>query len=362
MSSLSVQHPLLHAATNNSRGGHRAFLDEKFDARLLYEKLRRLILQGLSTLDFDKLGHACRNINHCLRMLSTIRSLIPPSHPPRGSCSNSPQKTVRIKACQCHDHLDLRNINPYQAIMSYPQEHLVCQVCRRNWQDNIGRNPLSATPNITSRHDDWRVILATAYNPVCSLCDQVQKYLYASEGHDGCVCYREYYKKRWLGQRCDLQNGFNIDRDIQSFTNRRRNLRQVGNQMRVMPVVQGPARFPQFLSWCPCGRQVSGPQPAIIQTVPTPWPGNHNLIKPVRDQDTGVRRQITKQCVMCCGYIVPPVPAARSPARRSARLADRKSGKQKVRKHTMLGRSGKAATRHGVSDKGFEVRSRGGWS
>ena len=289
MSSFSVQHPLLHAATNNFRGGHQPFLDEMFDARLLYEKLQRLILQGLSTLDLNKLGQTCRNIDYCLRMLSTIGSLILPSHPPRGSCSNSPQSTVRIKACQCHDHLDLRNINPYQAKMSYPREHLVCEVCRRNWQDNTGRNPLSATPNITSRHDDWRVRLATAYNTVCSLCDQVQKYLYASEGHDG----------------------FNIDRDIQSFTNRRRNLRQVGNQMRVMPVV---------------------------------------------------RRQITKQWVMCCGYIVPPVPAARPPARRSARLADRKSGKQKVRKHRMLSRTGKAATRHGVSDKGFEVRSRGGWS
>ena len=132
--------------------------------------------------------------------------------------------------------------------------------------------------------------------------------------------------------------------------------------MVAMPNAQGPANLPQFLSWCPCGRDVTEVEPPRIQAVPTPWPGNHNLIVPMLNQDTGIRRQTTKQCVLCCGYIVPPVPAARHPSRRSARLADRRSGKQEYRKHTMLGGNGKAATRSGVNGKGFEVRARGGWS
>ena len=118
-----------------------------------------------------------------------------------------------------------------------------------------------------------------------------------------------------------------------------------------MPVDQGRDGYPGG----PCGRQSSESAPPSIQNVPTPWPGNHNVIASTPDRDTGRRRQTAKQCVLCSGYIVPRVPVARPPTRRSARLADRKSGRQNDRQHTMLVRSGKAATRHGVNRKGFEV-------
>ena len=375
--SLRIQHPALHAATNDYRGGHRSFLDVIFDAELAYDGARTSILQGLTTADFDNLRQTCRSIDHCLMMPSATGHLryppdlidkcnevglpIPPSLPPGGSCPNPPEGTVRIRACQFSEYYDLMYVHPHQHITAAPKEHLVCEVCRRNWHVRVGINLGMIAPNPVSRHDHWRLLLARGHVTLCGLCDREQKLLYHPEGHDGCVCYREYYKERWLCQRCDIQNGIHAGRYITNFTSRRRRLRQVDNQMRVMPVDQGPENLPRWLSWCPCGRQVSESAPPRIQNVPTPWPGNHNIIAPTLDRDTGRRRQITKQCVLCCGYIVPRVPIVRPPIRRSARLADRKSGRRNDRRHTMLDRSGKAATRHGVNRKGFEVRGRGGW-
>ena len=366
--SLQAQHPTLHAATNDYRGGYRSFLNVIFDAELAYDGARRCILQGLTTVDFDNLRQTCRSIDYCLMMPSASGHLrYPPDlidkchevglpmPPPGGSCLNPPQGTVRIRACQFHDHYDLRYVNPHQKITTHPKEHLVCEVCRRN--SHFGMMSI----NPMNRHDYWRVLLARGHVTLCSLCDREKKRQYYPEGHDGCVCYQEFYKKRWLCRRCDFQNDTNVSSDISDLTSRRRKLRQVGNQMRVMPVDQGPANLPQWLSWCPCGRQVSEGAPPSIQTAPTPWPGHHNVIGVSLDRDTFRSRQVTQQCVRCCGYIVPPAPTARQPTRRSARLADRKSGRQNDRQHTMLGRNGKAATRHGVNRKGFEVRGRGGW-
>lgn len=373
-------HPALHAATDDFRGGHRSFLDVIFDANLNYDGVRTFILQGLNTANFDNLRQTCRSIDHCLMMptaagpphLRHFPDLIdrchdfglsvPPSLPPRGSCPNPPQSTVRIRACQFYDHDSLRFANPHQNITTHPREHLVCEICRRNWHDNIATLPGHLQPPQISRHDYWRRTLAGAHITVCSLCDREQKRQYYPEGHDGCICYREYYKKRWLCQRCDIQNRHNISRDITGLTGMKRYLKQVGNQMQVMPVAQGPANLPQPQSWCPCGRQVSEQAPPGLPPIPIPWPGNHNIIAPVLNPVTLQQQQTTKQCVLCCGYIVPRVPTVRQPTRRSARLADRKSGTQKDRKHTMLGRNGKAAARHGVNSKGFEVRGRGGWA
>ena len=365
--SLPSRYPDLHAATTDYRGGHRSFLDVIFDANLVYDGVRTAILHGLNTADFDNLRLTCRTIDHWLMMPSATGALrhppdlvdkchesglpIPPSLPPQGSCPNPPQSSVRVRACQVCDYPDLRQLNPHQAITAHPREHLGCEICRRNWHDNIvpGQSALNQ-----SRHDVWRFILATAHITLCRLCDREKKRQYRPEGHDGCVCYREYYKKRWLCQLCDVLNGHNIA-NISSY---RRHLRQVGNTMQVMPVVQGPAGS---RAWCPCGRQHSEKAPRMRMIVPTPWPGNHNIVDRVRNEVTHQWQQTTKQCVLCCGYIVPRVATARQPTRRSARLADRQSGRQSDRQHTMLGRSGKAATRHGVNNKGFEVRARGGW-
>ena len=377
---LSSHSPALHAATNDHHGGHRSFLDVIFDARLGYDQVRASILQHLTTVDFDNMRQACRSIDHCLMMPSAAGSLRyppdlvdkcheiglpkPPSLRPLGSCPNPPQSAVRIRTCQYYSHNLLRFGNQDQAITAHSRDYLVCETCRRNWHDNIGDNPLTGIPYPMSRHDYWRVLLAGAHITVCSLCDQEQKQQYSPEGHDGCVCYYESYKKWWLCHRCDILNGIQIEGRMKFLTRSKRNLRQVGNRITAMPNAQGPKELRQFMSWCPCGRHVTEPSPPKLQTVPTPWPGNHYLIVAAHNHDTGLTRKTTKQCVLCCGYIVPPVPAAarRQPTRRSARLADRRSGKQKDRKHTMLGRSGKAATRHGVNSKGFETRGGGGWN
>ena len=371
--SASIQRPLLHAATNDYHGGHRSFLDVIFDARLGYDRVRASILQGLNTVDFDNMRQACKSIDHCLMTPSAAGGLrYPPDlidrcHevlPPLGSCPNPPQSAVRIRTCQYRAHILMRHGTGGQAIAAHSPEHLVCEVCRRNWHNN-GNNPLTGAQNQMSRHDHWRVLLAGAHITVCSLCDQEQKQQYSPEGHDGCVCYHECYKKWWLCHRCDLLNALQVSGRIsfKANANARRTLKQVGNVITALLKVQGPKELPQFLSWCPCGRHVTEPSPPRIQTVPTPWPGNHHLIVAAHNHDTGKTRKTTKQCVQCCGYIVPPVPAApRPPPRRSARLADRRSGRQNDRKHTMLGRNGKTATRHAVGKKGFEVRVGGGWN
>ena len=373
--SASIQYPSLHAATTDYQGGHRSFLDVIFDERLSYEGLRPSILQGLNTLDFDNMRQACRTIDNCLMTPKANGSLRyppllvdkchetelpnPPSVGPLGSCPNPPNNTVRIRTCQYYEHVILRNGHQDPTFNAHPRDYLVCEVCRRNWHDNIGTDPILRTQNTMNRHDYWRVLLAGAHITVCSLCDQEQKEQYSPEGHDGCVCYHNYYKKWWLCHRCDMLNSAQIHHRAGFLINAKRNLKQVGDEIAAMPQAQGPKELPQFLSWCPCGRQVTEPSPRRIQTVPTPWPGNHHLIVAALNHDTGVRRKITKQCVLCCGYIVPPgtVPGAapRRETRRSARLADRRLGRQRERKHTMLGRNGKAATRLGVNDKGFEI-------
>ena len=157
--SLPLQHSALHAATNDFRGGHRSFLDFIFDSSLHYDDARAFILQGLSTADFEDLRQTCRSIDHCLMMpplagpahLRHLPDLInkchefglpvPPSLPPRGPCPNSPQGTVRIRACQFCRHNPLRFANPHQNVTTHPQEHWVCEVCRPNRHSNIATNP-----------------------------------------------------------------------------------------------------------------------------------------------------------------------------------------------------------------------------
>ena len=238
-------------------------------------------MQGLTTVEFDNMRQTCRSIDHCLMESTTtnppflrhpshlidkcheIRLPIPPSLPPQGSCPNPPQGTVRIRACQFQDFDDIRWRNPHLSITPLPQEHLVCEACRRNWHDNIGTNPNPGNPppNPMSRHDWWRVKLATAHITVCSLCDREQKIQYDPVGHDGCVCYREYYKKRWLCRLCDIATGIEVAGSITEKTNVRQDLRQVGNEMKQMTGRQRPANLPQGQFWCPCGRQVSACHP-----------------------------------------------------------------------------------------------------
>lgn len=382
------QYQGLHAATNIGRGRYRSFLDIVFDATLAYGAIRRSILQGLTTVDSDNMRQTCRSIDHCL-MQSTntdppslqypphtidkcedIGLPVPPSLGLRGSCPNPPQCSVRIRPCQYHDFQEIRFWHPHGN-----RELLVCEVCRRNWHDNIGTNPGTAVLNLHSRYVWWRVAIASGHVTVCKLCDREHKNQHYPEGHDGCDCYREYYKKRWLCRRCDVRNGDNIAGNIAGFARglNRRNLRQVGNRMVSRPVMRGPVgrwlrSIPPGQFPCPCGREVSENQPPAIQAaaIPNPWTGNHNLITSVgMIPGTQQPQFTTKQCVKCCKYIIPPDrrPTVRQPTRRSARVADRRSGMQGARKHTMLDRTGKAALRYGVNSKGFEVtRAEGGWA
>lgn len=353
----------------------------------MVDGIRESLLQNLTTLDFDNMRQTCKSIDHCLMQPKNTNPLelryppdiidkcediglpIPPSLPPQGSCPNDPQCTLRIRPCQYHDFQPIRFWHPHGN-----RELLVCEVCRRNCHFNIGNNhPAVPQLNPVSRHDWWRFTIASGHVTVCKLCDREQKSQHYPEGHDGCVCYHEYYKKRWLCRLCDQRNGHNIAGDIARLAHgpNRRNLRQVGDRMDARPVTQGPVgrwlrSIPPGQFPCPCGRRVSETAPPAVQTIPNPWTGNHNLILPVgMIPGTQQPHFTTKQCVRCCKYIVPPDrrPTVRQPTRRSARVADRKSETQRARKHTMLDKTGKAALRYGVNSKGFEVtRAEGGWA
>lgn len=361
-------------------------LVELFNINKLYGDLRTSVLQNLTTVDFDNLRQTCGSIDHCLMEPTTnnpprsrylpdtidrcdeIGLPAPPSIGLRGACPNPSQCTVRIRYCQ---HADFPALTQAPACGS--NEYLVCEVCRRNWHDNIGRNPRTAIINPFSRHDWWRLRIASGHVTVCKLCDREQKSQHHPEGHDGCICYREYYKKRWLSRPCDIRNGDDIAYRIDHLAQgvHRQRLKQVGDHMVDTRVRQGKANLPQGQFQCPCGRRVSEAQPPAIQAglIQRPWQGNHNLITSVAVNPRRPQEPLyfTKQCVMCCKYIVPPhrgrpgAAPVRQPTRRSARVADQRSGTQRARKHTMLDRTGKAAARHGVNSNGFEVRrARGG--
>lgn len=356
-----------------------------FDRVLEYPAIRESILQGLTTVDYENMRQTCQSIDHCLMDSTTtnppnsrylphtidrcddVNLPVPPigtSLPQGGSCPNPPQCTVRIRPCQSRDFTAVWNAYPHGN-----GERLVCEVCRRNWHDNIRTNPGMHNPNTIIRHVWWRLTIACGHVTVCELCDREQKSQHHPEGHDGCVCYREYYKKRWLCRLCDMRNGDQLARNIRGLAGgfNRPQLRQVGNRMTLVRIRPGQAVLPRGQFMCPCGRRVSQAEPPV-GALQIPFQGNHNLIQSAgMDPVTQRPLYFTKQCVTCCKYIVPPyrgppqAPPVRQPTRRSARVADRRSGTQRSRKHTMLDRTGKAAARHGVNSKGFEVRrARGG--
>lgn len=71
-------------------------------------------------------------------------------------------------------------------------------------------------------------------------------------------------------------------------------------------------------------------------------------------------KRITKQCIMCCGFVVPPSGPTAGKPRRSARIRDKKFGRQDSYRHEMLGGS-KTKTNFDLNKHGFEIRGRGGW-
>lgn len=353
-------------------GGRQSALVGIFKASVCYDGIRASILQHLHNGDFNKMRRVCRSMDlgltirasgfgpHRLRYQSDLRDKcdeialpVPPSLPPRGTCPNVLGSWYRVLPCQHNKYPLLRDPNPHHILTRgrrRPKQQLVCYGCRSNWHHNIGTNPGAMNPNAFSRHDFWRRTLARGHITVCRLCDREQKSRAPPEGFDGCTCYRELYKKRWLCKLCDIKNGTLAMRKINSKMMHEGRLKQVGNFIQIMPAAQVPRQNVNAEPLCPCWRRNSEVAPFDISIIPNPFTSNQDMIRPV--QTGRVTKKTTKQCVRCCGYIVPPVAGAAIGTRRSARLADRKLKQRNTRKHVMLGSQA-------VNRKGFPARGRG---
>lgn len=343
-----------------------------FNAALSYDGIRASLLRHLHNGEFNAMRTLCRSIDHGLTIpasgvgpqrLRYQRDLrdkcdeiflpVPPSLRHYGSCPNVPGSWYRVLPCQNHNYPELRYPSPHHILNQgrRTEQQLVCYGCRRN-NHHIIRS-FGAIPNPVSRHDFWRRVLATGHITVCRLCDREQKFCTPPEGFDGCTCYRELYRKRWLCKLCDLKNGRLAMLDITNKTTYRGTLKQVGNTIQVMPAAQVPQQNNNAEPWCPCWRRESDRAPPPIVNIPYPFTSNQDMILPM--QTGRVTKKTTKQCVRCCGYIVPPVDGVAVGTRRSARLGDRKLKQQADRRHAMLGSQA-------VSAKGFPARGRGGWA
>ena len=354
--------------------GRQSALVGIFNAVLCYDEIWVSILQHLHDGEFNIMRTLCRSIDHCLttpasgagpQRLRYQQDLIdvcdetylptPPSLPPRGSCPNLPGCCHRVIPCQNRNYPELRSPNPHHILSPRPrpEQQLVCYACRRNLHHNFGNNINNTNHTVVSRHEIWRKALAKGHITVCRLCDREQKSCTPPEGLDGCNCYLELYKKRWLCRQCDIKNVGLARREIRNKTIYRGRLKQVGSNIQVMPAAQVPQQNSNAEPWCPCWRRESERAPPSINNIPVPFTSNQDMIVPM--QTGRVTKKTTKQCVRCCGYIVPPVADAEIGTRRSARCLDRKLKQQADRKHVMLGSQA-------VNRKGFPARGRGGWA
>ena len=356
--------------------GRQSALEGIFNAALGYDGVRASILQHLHNGDFNAMRAVCRSIDHCLMTPASgigphrlryqpdlidrcheSNLPVPPSLPPDGSCPNVPGSWCRVIPCQLHNYLDV--MVPYPRHGSGP--HLVCYNCRRNWHHSSTNLAGNTAPK--TRHEHWRRIIAIGHITVCRLCDREQKASVAPEGFDGCTCYRELYMRRWLCRACDVCNENLANRAIGGRILYRSRLKQVArynNSLRreettiqVMPAAQVPKLKGAAGSWCPCWRRGSESEPPPVHNIPFPFTGNQDLILPA--QTVRNTKKTTKQCVRCCGYIVPPAAGVAVGTRRSARLADGKLKQHGDRKHQMLGSQA-------VNGKGFSAREPGGWA
>ena len=182
-------------------------------------------------------------------------------------------------------------------------DYLICDTCRTSahsrlqWEDfpdvESGKDLPEETKWIVRRQEDreiqpqsgprsrysgWMHWIMHAWMPVCRRCDIEQKRLH-TRGHDGCVCYQNWYLNHWLCQRCDAEN-------LQQYIELTIELKR-GKNMRTHAVVGGgliPNMIPdEGGRRCPCGE------------TPT-----------LRDSETTMEGcQMVKRCGNCLGFIVP---------------------------------------------------------
>ena len=303
------------AATMN---GAQSVLEGIFNPAVAYDDIRMRIMRPLNNEDANNMRLTSSRMDYGVtvplagagrRELRFQRDQLdecdedwlpmPPALPLQGTCPNTPQSDDRIFPCRSSRYRDLRGLAPHG-----PTEHLVCSGCRDNGHHNI------LPVGLTSLHDQLRHTIAWSQIRVCNLCDREQRAQHP-QGSDGCTCYRDRYQRRWLCWRCHSQDRVNMWAKTNHLHQHPRAVRQRYSWMEIQD-----GRLPRS-PWCPCGR---GPRQA------PPVPPNFFQVWQGHPQDPNAL-PYTRQCLLCCGYIVPTTTARRS-ARVQARVVA--SGKATV--------------------------------
>lgn len=321
-------------------------LEGIFNPQSAYGEIRTSIFRSFTNVELDLLRRTSRTMN--THLLDPSPGTDPPvpriqeelidvceevdETPQRGPfCQNRRRNHHAIAPCQYRRFRHTRPSHPHG-----PGSRLVCGTCQGRHHFNSLRTVWRETWTGLAHY--IRIVTESRLE-VCGPCDARQRRRHPN-GHDGCRCYRRYYRRRWLCILCDNAQ----IRSLRSYA--------VSTRVRVGEIlysrgkmrfgVQGGGRPRRIRPRCPCGT-TRAPQHRA-QTLPITWPVNTVNVRPTRFQVPRPPR--VQQCSICCKYVVP----ATQLRQLSTRQSDRREGRQ--RDHQMLGGSGRATR---ANARGFQA-------
>lgn len=329
--------------------GTQSILEGLFNPAATFEGIRDAILGTLDNDDFNRLQRTSSSMNSHLTIPIPGLAVIPPYLPtpvrrnqaslrdfcderiliaPRAvghpggvgapNCASHHGSHARVADCQKDQY---RFLAGRRLLIHNFLPRSVCEYCRRRDHYHTPRlrdTQGAALPGQRYRYQEYFFILCQARIDVCYDCDSSQRSLHP-RGLDGCTCYRDWYQRRWLCGECDARNIERLQDKMYRVIDNRPRIIQRGRRMEI----DNPR--PRFRG-CPCGgrkllpvQTYHQPDPlgAIAPQAHTPWvagavphpvppqafrpPANHQFHIPLATNPARVQ-----QCVVCCGYIVPP--------------------------------------------------------
>lgn len=170
---------------------------------------------------------------------------VPPSLPPRGSCPNGPGSWYRVIPRKYHNYEKLRIGGLHHQCVSYG--------CRCSWHHHMDTNPGNMNLGLVSRYDYWRQIIAMVIITFCRLCDREQRSSIDTppEIIDGCTCYRQIHRRRWLSRLCNILNEHLGMGKVGNKMMHRGGLKRESNEIKAMPAAQVPQNNNSAGPLCP---------------------------------------------------------------------------------------------------------------